>query len=107
MTMTTQITSTEALLDLWAETPVGQKRGANIAVSKDLGVKATTVRSMRHRKSVNQKYWSSILEAAKRHAASGVPGFNTVNADLLVRIATVARSDNASRDGSAQGLVAA
>lgn len=97
-----------ALIDLWKATPTGRTRGANFALSQDTGIKYGTVRVMRHRESINPKHWSAIIEAARKHAESGLPGFDDVNADLLVKLATVGRpKTRASLSGSAQDLVAA
>lgn len=103
-----QITSIADIIGLWGTTPIGRKRKANIALSIDLNIPATVVRSMRHRNSISKRYWSDLIAAAERHAKDPTtsPGFQYVNAKLLIELSAVHRPcvDSASVSVPASAL---
>ena len=82
------------LFDLWKTTPLGRVRGADIALSEDLGIKCATVRSMRHRQCLLLPYWAALIEAARRHAPDKTtsPAFKAVTAELLLTLDTKTRA---------------
>lgn len=93
------------LFDLWRTTPLGRVRGADIALSEDLGIKCSTVRSMRHRQCLLLPYWAALIEAARRHGADNTtsPAFKAVTAELLLELDTNTRAMKGRAARSRQG----
>lgn len=104
MIANTQIKDVAALIDLWASTPTGIQRGANLALSFDLAVPAATVRSMRRRNVIARWHWPRLLECAEVYADTEgcSPLFRHVSPHLLYLITRDPTQRLASTDARSQ-----